>query len=184
MEVNNTNIVTTEKLRPNNASVIAGFTALGLVLLVSLILFGNEVILSLKEYNVFKGISGSPWVGLKNYQHLFADVNTERIIINTLVYNLLFAGFCFCIASVGGLAVHAFPKKSIFRDALAVLAVLPVLLHSCSPGSTVGRFFGRILLTFPPKNYGKSGKHQSHLQGLFLYESYVSLETQLLSVIF
>jgi ABC-type polysaccharide transport system permease subunit len=57
---------------------------------------------------MMKGTSGSPWVGLKNYQDLFADMHIVKVIINTLLYNLLFACFCFVLSMIGGFAVSAF----------------------------------------------------------------------------
>ncbi len=48
--------------------------------------------IAFKKYNMSKGIWGSPWVGLKNFQRFFASYQFKRVITNTLVisfYSLL-----------------------------------------------------------------------------------------------
>lgn len=48
------------------------------------------VILAFKDYKVTKGIWGSDWVGLKNFQFLLNSGTAVEIIRNTVVLNLLF----------------------------------------------------------------------------------------------
>lgn len=57
------------------------------------------LLLAFKQYSVRKGILGSPWVGMRNFQQFFASPSAARIIWNTFsisVYGLL-AGFPFPI---------------------------------------------------------------------------------------
>lgn len=48
------------------------------------------IIVAFKNYNARKGILGSPWSGLKNFQFLFATPDALVITRNTLLYNLIF----------------------------------------------------------------------------------------------
>lgn len=48
------------------------------------------IIVAFKQYNVRKGIFGSPWIGLKNFQFLFRTNDAWLITRNTIGYNLVF----------------------------------------------------------------------------------------------
>lgn len=48
------------------------------------------IIIAFKKYNYAKGIFGSPFVGLKNFEFLFKTKEAWTITRNTLVYNLIF----------------------------------------------------------------------------------------------
>lgn len=48
------------------------------------------IILAFKDYKVPKGIFGSPWVGLKNFEFFFQSQDAFRVIRNTLGLNLMF----------------------------------------------------------------------------------------------
>ncbi len=50
--------------------------------------------IAFKQYSLFRGISGSPWVGLEHFYTLFNDEAFLRAIVNTFIiagYTLLFA---------------------------------------------------------------------------------------------
>lgn len=48
------------------------------------------IILAFKKYTAKKGIYGSPWNGLKNFQYLFSTQDAYIITRNTILYNLVF----------------------------------------------------------------------------------------------
>ncbi|WFR60274.1 ABC transporter permease subunit [Anaerocolumna sp. AGMB13025] len=48
------------------------------------------LIVAFKQYNVRKGILGSPWTGFKNFEFLFATPDAMIITRNTLLYNTVF----------------------------------------------------------------------------------------------
>lgn len=56
--------------------------------LVFLILFRYApmygLVTAFKDYNIFQGISESPWVGLKHFKILFASSDFKRVLVNTL----------------------------------------------------------------------------------------------------
>ena len=45
--------------------------------------------LAFKQFSYQKGITGSPWIGLKNFQFLFATNDAFIMIRNTLLYNIV-----------------------------------------------------------------------------------------------
>ena len=48
------------------------------------------IVVAFKKYSVKKGIYGSDWVGLKNFEYLFTSSDAAVIIRNTLLYNVAF----------------------------------------------------------------------------------------------
>ncbi len=48
------------------------------------------LVVAFKQYNVRKGIFGSPWYGLKNFEFLFYTPDAWVITRNTLLYNMAF----------------------------------------------------------------------------------------------
>ena len=52
-----------------------------------------------KDYNVFKGILGSPWAGLYNFELVFGDDYFWKVVRNTAIISLLKLGFGFPLPS-------------------------------------------------------------------------------------
>ena len=48
------------------------------------------MVIAFKQYSAKKGIYGSPWCGLANFEYLFATADAWIITRNTIVYNLIF----------------------------------------------------------------------------------------------
>ncbi|MEP6894014.1 MAG: ABC transporter permease subunit [Chloroflexota bacterium] len=48
------------------------------------------ILIAFKNYKFNLGIYGSEWVGLKNFQYLFASGAAARILVHTVFYNVLF----------------------------------------------------------------------------------------------
>ncbi len=48
------------------------------------------IAIAFKKYNPYKGIFGSPWVGLKNFAFFFSSQDAARTIGNTLMYSISF----------------------------------------------------------------------------------------------
>jgi putative aldouronate transport system permease protein len=46
------------------------------------------ITIAFKDYNIFKGVFGSPWVGLKVFNKIFANKNFWSAIKNTFILNL------------------------------------------------------------------------------------------------
>lgn len=81
-----------KRLRKNNKNLMyTMFLAPGLIYLIInnyIPMFG--VFIAFKKINFSKGIFGSDWVGLKNFEYLFRTADAAIMIRNTLLYNLVF----------------------------------------------------------------------------------------------
>lgn len=57
------------------------------------------LVIAFKDFNMYDGVFGSPWVGLNNFETVFSNPQTKLIIRNTLVLSLLkiIVGFPFPI---------------------------------------------------------------------------------------
>ena len=53
------------------------------------------LIIAFKDYNVFKGILGSPWAGLYNFELAFGDGYFWKVVRNTAIISLLKLAFGF-----------------------------------------------------------------------------------------
>lgn len=76
-------------LRKNRTLLLMALPGLVVVFLVSYMPMPG-VVLAFKNYKVAKGIWGSDWVGLNNFQFLINSGTAWQIIRNTLVLNTLF----------------------------------------------------------------------------------------------
>ena len=48
----------------------------------------NGILIAFEDFNIFDGILGSRFVGLKNFQQMFSDSDFLRALRNTFVINL------------------------------------------------------------------------------------------------
>ncbi|HEU5098157.1 MAG TPA: ABC transporter permease subunit [Roseiflexaceae bacterium] len=75
--------------RKNGAWLLMALPGLALIFVFSYIpMFG--IIIAFKNYRPARGIFGSPWVGLRNFEFLFGSDTAWRITFNTLTLNAIF----------------------------------------------------------------------------------------------
>ncbi|AEE96552.1 hypothetical protein [Mahella australiensis] len=110
----------------NQTYAIVSFVILIVVLVVCAIGFTREIMLSMKVFEASKGFSGSPWVGMKNYNALFESIQFKAIMRNTIVFNLNFSAMVFIIAVIIGYIVTLVPKY--YKETLVILCTLPVFI--------------------------------------------------------
>ncbi|NOU69395.1 ABC transporter permease subunit [Paenibacillus sp. LMG 31461] len=53
------------------------------------------ILIAFKDYDLFLGVSGSPWVGLEHFKEFFIDANFMNVLRNTLAMNILVLIFGF-----------------------------------------------------------------------------------------
>ncbi|MCY9666233.1 ABC transporter permease subunit [Paenibacillus alginolyticus] len=117
------------------------------------------LIIAFKDYNFFDGVFHSPWVGFENFQKLFNDVNTLKIIRNTLLLSSLniFVGFPFPIL----LAILLNEvRKMWFKKIVQTFVYLPYFYSWIIVGGIVFSIFGI------------EGSWLSHLMTLFKMEPF------------
>lgn len=85
------------------------------------------LVVAFKNYRYDKGIFGSDWCGLKNFEFLFKTQDAMIITRNTLLYNLAFI----LLGTVCSIAVAILlneVKSKIFKKAYQTVVLLPYLL--------------------------------------------------------
>ena len=85
----------------------------GLILFNYLPMYG--IVIAFKNYNPVKGIFGSPWVGLKNFEMLFRSSDLFRLLRNTVLYGQIPLWHWFIVWGVVGLIVSALGVALIYR---------------------------------------------------------------------
>lgn len=71
------------------------------------------LLLPFKEYNVVKGIIGSPWCGLKNFEFLIKSKTILIAIKNTILYNIAFIVIGTFVAILIALLLYELGRKSV-----------------------------------------------------------------------
>ncbi|WNR46976.1 ABC transporter permease subunit [Paenibacillus roseipurpureus] len=82
------------------------------------------IVIAFEKYSVFKGITGSRWVGLKHFQDFFQGPDAWKLIRNTLVLNLYDLAFAFPAPIVLALAFNEL-RSGLFRRVTQTVSFLP-----------------------------------------------------------
>lgn len=98
------------------------------------------VTIAFRDYNLFKGINGSPWAGMKYFNRLFKQKEFFRVVRNTLVLNVLDLVFSFPAPVI--LAIILSEIKGIrFRKVSQTILYLPYFLSWVVIASIAIRLF-------------------------------------------
>lgn len=71
----------------------------------------SGLLLAFKQFNVRKGIFGSPWCGLKNFEFLFKTTDAWIMTRNTLLYNILFIALDLVMAVAMAIGLNELRNK-------------------------------------------------------------------------
>ncbi|NMB97323.1 MAG: hypothetical protein GYA02_12065 [Clostridiaceae bacterium] len=121
---NNNNTISNHS---SEKAILAVFVTV-LVLLISLVTFLYDFILSFKKYVPFKGLFNSDSVGLANYQDFIASNYFGRLLSNTIVQSLLFGIFLFLISIILGAVITFLSPKSMLSHILVTFTLIPVFI--------------------------------------------------------
>ena len=80
--------------------------------------------MAFKDYSIFKGMAGSPWVGLDNYADFFRSPYAVRVIRNTLLLNLYSLVFSFPMPIIFALLLNELRAKT-FKKTIQTISYLP-----------------------------------------------------------
>lgn len=100
------------------------------------------IVVAFKNYNARKGIWGSPWAGLKNFEFLFASSDAWIITRNTILYNVVFI----LLNTVVGIAFAIFICDSVskrLRKVYQSAILFPYLMSAVILGYIVYAFFSQ-----------------------------------------
>lgn len=99
------------------------------------------LIISFKDFKGSLGILGSPWVGFKHFQVLFASEEFYRIFRNTLLINTYKLVFFFPVPVILALLINEIGRNSVKRPIQTIL-YFPHFLSWVVVGSIVYRVLG------------------------------------------
>lgn len=94
------------------------------------------VILAFKNYKVPKGIFGSPWAGVKNFEFFFKSQDAWRVTRNTLALNFLFIAVGTICAVIFALLMFEV-KKAKHVKIYQTISILPSFLSWVAVGYIV-----------------------------------------------
>lgn len=97
------------------------------------------IVLAWKDYYAKKGILGSPWVGWKNFELMFAMPQFGRAIKNTLIISLSKLAFTFILPIVLALLINEVRNKG-YRKTVQTLTYLPHFVSWVIIGGIVKNF--------------------------------------------
>ncbi|KIL38556.1 hypothetical protein SD70_25885 [Gordoniibacillus kamchatkensis] len=87
------------------------------------------ILMSFKDYRPFRGMFGSPWVGLGNFAKLFEATQFRNALANTLIFKLEYVAATGILSLVVALAVSSIMSRRV-RNIVSVLALAPYFIPS------------------------------------------------------
>ena len=99
----------------------------------------NGILIAFQDFNIFKGILGSEFIGFQNFQTMFSDRDFLRALRNTFAINLYKMCFYIPLPIVLALLLNEVGKK--FRNTMQTVVYLPHFLSWV----IVGGIFDNIL---------------------------------------
>ena len=96
------------------------------------------ITIAFKNLDYSKGIWGSPWVGLKNFEYLFKTKDAAIMIRNTLCYNLvfIFGGLVLALAiavmmtEIGQMKIAKFIQPAICFPNMVSIIIVSYLVYA------------------------------------------------------
>lgn len=132
--------------------------AMLLILIFKIIPFIYAVYLPFTNYQVTRGIFNSQWVGLQNFNKLFANPNFRNVLSNTLAIKLEFVFFTAIVSLILALALSSI-RSSKLRNIFATFFLIPffipsavlasVLIYMFSPSGSPVFKLDALVLTDP-----------------------------------
>lgn len=98
-------------------------------------------VIAFQDYSVFKGITGSEWVGLKNFKALLSYPDFLRIFSNTLVLGLLKTVVLFPIPVILSLMINEVKNVHV-KKAIQTAIYIPYFLSWVIVGGLIFDIFG------------------------------------------
>lgn len=87
------------------------------------------MIIAFKDYSVYKGIAGSPWVGLKHFINFFSGEYVGRTFKNTIMISLCQLAFGFPLPILFALMLNEVKFKK-YKSIVQTMSYLPYFISS------------------------------------------------------
>lgn len=123
------------------------------------------VAIAFQDYNLFKGMAASPWVGFKHFQNFFSSIYFGRLIKNTLLLNIYTIIFSFPVPILFALLLSEIrfekSKKLIqsfccIPHFLSVVVLCSILSMIFSPTYGIAGRLQQLAGSTTPVNYIKT----------------------------
>ena len=90
------------------------------------------LVIAFKQYNAGKGIYGSPWVGLKNFEYLFTTSDAFVITRNTILYNVAFIVINTTLAIAVAIILSELEgkRKKVYQSAILLPFLMSMVILS------------------------------------------------------
>ncbi len=88
-------------------------------------MFGIQI--AFRQYNAAKGVFGSPWIGLKNFEFLVRTKDAWIMVRNTLLYNLVFIFLGTVLAVTTAIILSEIRNKKA-KQAYQTIILIPFLI--------------------------------------------------------
>ncbi|MDF2924175.1 MAG: sugar transporter permease [Paenibacillaceae bacterium] len=98
------------------------------------------VIVAFQEYDIFKGVMGSPFVGLKHFIDIFQVPALQKAILNTLLYSGVKLLFGFPLTVIFALLLNEI-RHMMFKRVIQTISYLPHFLSWIAVASLGYSFF-------------------------------------------
>jgi len=88
-------------------------------------MYGIQI--AFKEFSPRKGITGSPWIGLKNFMNFFSSTYVVRVIRNTLLLNIYNLIFGFPLPIIFALMLTEI-RRRLFKRMVQTITYMPYFI--------------------------------------------------------
>lgn len=95
--------------------------------------------IAFKDYNLFKGIEASPWVGLENFKLFFSGPYFKRILKNTLIINVYSLIFSFPTPIIFAIMFNEL-KNSKYKTTMQTITYFPHFISTVIVAGIVTNF--------------------------------------------
>lgn len=95
--------------------------------------------IAFKDYNIFKGMSGSDWVGFENFQTIFGNLYFFRILRNTLLISIYSLIFSFPMPIILALMLNEVRRRS-FKGVIQTCTYLPYFISTVVVAGMITNF--------------------------------------------
>lgn len=100
------------------------------------------LVLAFNDFHIFKGVWGSPWVGLDNFKRIFTTPNFTQGIINTVKYSIIIIFIGFPLPIILALAFNEL-RNMKFKKVTQTISYMPYFLSWATVTGIVYGLFAR-----------------------------------------
>lgn len=125
------------------------------------------IVIAFKDYNVFDGLWGSPWVGLTNFVTIFQQKSMVKAIVNTLILSFILIFGMFPLPVMLAILFNEI-RNAKFKKVVQTISYLP---HFLSWVTVVGMVYAFLAVEGPLNTIMQSIIGEGYVAKNFLMDS-------------